>query len=70
MEPTVYVKGGLVIVLTSMTSGRTGGGTGEHKLPSWLGSVLTANSVTGLGGEAPKSQQRMSDDGCRKQDES
>ena len=50
MEPTVEVKGGVVTVLTSMTSGRTRGGTGEHELQSWIGSVLTANSVTGLGG--------------------
>ena len=50
MEPTVEVKGGVVIVLTSMTSGRTGGGTGEHKLQSWIGLVLTVKSVTGLGG--------------------
>ena len=46
MEPTVDVKGGVLIVLTSMASGRTGGGTGEHKLQSWMGSVLIANSVT------------------------
>ena len=50
MEPTVDVKGGVVVVLTSMVSGRTGGGTGEHKLQSLMGSVITANSVTALGG--------------------
>ena len=45
-----------------MTYGRTGGGTGEHKLQSWIGSVLTANWVTGLGGaqsaEKPKKNER------------
>ena len=49
MESTVEVKDRVVTVLTSMTCSRTGGGTGEHKLQSWIGSVLTANSVTSLG---------------------
>ena len=50
MEPTVGVKGGVVILLTSMASGRTGRSTGDYILQSWMGSVITANSVTGLGG--------------------
>ena len=50
MEPTVDVKGGVVMVLTSMASGRIGGGTGKHELQSLRWSVLTTNSVRGLGG--------------------
>ena len=50
MEPTVDVKGGVLIVLTSIASGRTRGGTGEHRLQSWMGSVLPPSSITGLDG--------------------
>ena len=62
MEPTVDVKGGVVLVLTSMASAKTEGGTGEHKLQSLMGSVFTANSVTSLGGaqsaEKPTKKER------------
>ena len=71
MEPSVDVKDGVVIVLTSMASGRTRGGTGENKLQSWKESVLAANAVTGLGAQSAENlKKRMSDDDCRKQGES
>ena len=50
MEPTVEVNDGVVIVLTFMASGWNGGCTGEQKLQYWVESVLTARSVTSLGG--------------------